>query len=133
MDEIKLQANNICVDAGLIILCDEAWLENNYSDVVPEQDLYSRFDIEPGEYNISVYIEHTWEGEINDFGVVEITSGTMIVTDPCYWYDDHTKWTRILDETDYFENEIPGIMVVNSMGGDGVYDLSLVLTKCLKD
>lgn len=129
MDNTYLQANNVCVDAGIIIICDEDWLKNHYADAVPEQTLYSRFDVKPGEYKVSVYIEDTWNGEINTFGIIEITSGTMIVTDPCYWYNDHTKWTKILDETDYFENEIPGIMAIDSMGGDGAYRLELILTK----
>lgn len=127
MDKIKLRANHVYIDHNTIIICDKTWLENRYSDTVPEKRLYSRFEVKSGEYDISVYIEDTWNGEIKDFGVITITSGTMIVTDPCYWYNDHTKWTKILNETNYFENEPDGTMVVNGMGGDGVYwiDLSL--------
>jgi len=122
---MKLTAENVGVDAGLIMICDEDYYKRYDMDENPDRK--NTFDVVPGTYQVKWLIRDTWNGRIDGEGTVEITSGKMVVSDPCYWIEK--DWMDWLDETNYGGQEHPGTIIINSMGGDGRYKVELNMVK----
>lgn len=112
---------NIPVDAGIIIIVDKLWF-NQHKDCTPRDDSYNEIEVEKGEYKVKWSIDDTWNGAVSGKGFLKVESGTVIVGDPCYWFDDN--WHKILVDTDMFESETDWVLL-DSMGGDGVYDVEV--------
>ena len=59
-----------------------------------------------------------------------LPAGTYFVGDPCYCFDDHPRWQRLLDATDYFNGDKQAIKfesehyvaAFGTMYGDGDYN-----------
>ena len=107
---------NTGVDAGMIMVCDA----KGYSGV----DTYS---VPNGKYKVEWRIAETWNGSIDGEGIIEVTSGEIIVTDPCYVIGDK-EWMKWLEDTNYGDN-VDNAIIIDEMGGDGYYTVHLGLTK----
>ena len=84
---------------------------------------------ENGKYNINWEIAKSWNGTVGDSGELIVESGKIVVSDPCYHFPDHNEWLKLLDKHDYFQTVPYGCLVLDSMGGDGSYDVNLILSK----
>lgn len=122
-----IECSDVPVDAGLILISDEKFYEKYEGSFEEDNWLMQRFDVEPGVFKCKWNIPNTWNGDVEGEGLLEITSGKMIVSDPCYLIDD--MWDKVLDDTDYFHNEPDGTVVLNKMGGDGCYNVTIELEK----
>ena len=122
----NLIARNIGVDSGTILLADKDFYGKYHKPI--ERKYQKVFRVEPGRYNVEWKIDDTFDGTVDGIGVVNITSGKFVVSDPCYIVEED-KWEELLETTNYFEKEPEGTVVLNSMGGDGIYKVEMVLEK----
>jgi len=126
---------DVCVDTGVICVTDIENLKheagNAFKDVRDKRYSGFSFDVEPGTYRVDVSIPDTWNGEVEESYDIEVRSGTVVVTDPCYWFDnvDHEMWSDFLDKYEFCQRSSDEFMFVSSMGGDGTYSVSVTLTK----
>ncbi len=127
MNKIFLEFENVGVDSGYIFVGDYSFaIKKNISRV---KKLVGIANIENGRYNAKLTIFDTWVGDIVVKGVVEITSGKLIIGDPGYFiksglddiengiYSKDDKWLKT-----------NGVILTNDMEGDGVYRCILELT-----
>ena len=113
------------VDAGMILICDKDYYKQYEDKPNFNSDLTKMRVIKPGTYRINWSIIGTWNGPINGDGVVKIESGKMIVSDPCYCISKN--WDKWLEDTDYGRNIQEGSLIIDQMGGDGIYNIKLNL------
>ena len=129
------QVEGIGVDAGLIIVADASFAKKkdfNKDNIV---------SIPNGRYKIKIIVYDTWRGTVNTQGELKITTGKMIITDPCYIIEDE-KWLEFLNmifkdrttlrEKNYEYLRSEGIVIADNMGGDGVYKVGIKLDKMLR-
>ena len=120
-------ARGIAVDTGLILISDPSFYEKWNGVLNEDTRLYKKFKINNGKYLVKTHIKNTWNGPVSNEGIVEITSGKMIVSDPCYHFNGDNEWMTLLDKTDYMKDPIPGCLVLDKMGGDGTYNVHINL------
>lgn len=118
----SMRFTNIGVDAGIIMICDEDYYRKY--GLKFDSNLSKKRKIKPGRYDCWWSIKKTWNGEVSGDGILEITSGNMIVSDPCYCIED---WSRFLNNTNMTNNPEQGTIVLDKMGGDGTYTVNIEL------
>ena len=123
---IKWIAKNIGVDAGMIIIADADYFEEKL-----KSRRYSFVDVDAGNYNLHWNIKDTWNGPLKGTERIEIPSGRLIISDPCYLIPDK-DWQDWLDKTYYGKYVEGNAIIINSMGGDGTYDVEFSLKKLNK-
>jgi hypothetical protein len=123
---MKLTARSIGVDAGCIMISDLDFYQQygKRSDGLGMMNEY--FDLEIGLYVVKYKVLHTWrvnppEGEF----ILNLMSGTLVVSDPCYMIDD---WDRFLADTKHTQIVPFNTMIIDT-GGDGSFDVKLDLKK----
>ena len=79
-------ANGIYVDSVMIIVVDKSWFEK-HKDKTPNYTGIQEIEIENGKYRVDWEIPDTWNGDVNGVGWIDVTSGKIVVSDPCYWFD----------------------------------------------
>ena len=123
MNEI---ARDISVDSGTILISDKSFYEKWNGKVLDENnELFKKFELENGQYQIEWEIDETWNGNVSGDGYINIDSGIVIVSDPCYHFENHDDWMKLLNSTDYLTSMPEGVMILDSMGGDGSYDVHI--------
>ena len=116
----------IGVDAGIIMICDEEYYKK-YSDSPNfNPSLTKLIKIKPGTYRINWSIKNTWKGDISGSDVLSVESGRVIISDPCYCIRDE-DWDKWLNDTDFGKHINGNAFIIDSMGGDGTYDIDLNL------
>jgi len=128
---MRIIADSIGVDAGLIAVADWDYytqykLDGENRQDTPPWHLMHEVEVTPGKYDICWRIKNTWNGAIEGKGIVDCPSGRLIVCDPCYLTDD---WERWLQDSNFGQTDIDGIIIIDQMGGDGVYDVALSMKK----
>ena len=122
---MKKIVSGVGVDAGMIMISDRDYYSKHNGEV--DEKSAKCIYLGPGSYDVKWEIPVTWEGPIKGRGVVEIVSGEMIISDPCYNIQDE-NWNKWLDETN-FGTIYDGIIIIDSMGGDGTYTVFLEITE----
>jgi hypothetical protein len=118
-------AKNIGVDSGTILLADKDFYGEDYKLT---NKIYQKvFKVEPGNYKVQWKIKTLFDGHINGVGNINITSGKLVVSDPGYIITEDDKWDELLKTTNYFEKEPVGTVILNKMGGDGIYNVDMIL------
>jgi len=129
---IKFDVKNVGVDAGAILICDENFYKQyNYKF---DESLSYKKELENGMYRCHWCIDNTWNGNVYGDGYLKVETGVIIISDPCYCIkqensNDYDSWGRILDITDCLQHEPNGTVLLNSMGGDGEYNVKITLYK----
>jgi hypothetical protein len=128
---ISLIATDIGVDAGMILVADYYFL-NEYRDDLSRLNMGKVLDIPPHMYEVSYKIPNTWNGTVTGKVFLKVTSGKIVVIDPCYVIGKKFErgWGDWLNETNY--GKLVGIydkkaFIIDSMGGDGCYKVQLKL------
>ena len=119
-----LIAKDIGVDAGLILLADKDYYGKDHESI--GRKFQKTFKVEPGYYKVHWNIDETMMGPVGGEGIICVTSGKLVVSDPCYIVKEE-NWMPLLEETKYFEKAPEGTVVLDKMGGDGLYDVEIVL------
>jgi len=140
---------HVGVDAGMIIVADSSIIQKNKDR---EQENKHIFKLPPGTYRVTYEIPYAWNGRCTGQGKLIVTSGKVIVTDPCYiigrlseneepdlWIEwlrkVYANWDSVaknhneslyLNQT-YLENQ--GFIIIDTMGGDGTYTVKLNIEK----
>jgi hypothetical protein len=116
------------VDAGLMSIADF----NFYPDEEHTQKEYSEtgkiIEVTPGKYKVRLFIKDCWDGTVDKTGILNIPSGKIVIGDPCYGFDDHDLWIKMLYEYDYFMIDDEKI-ISTSTGGDGCFDVKVTLER----
>ena len=120
----KIIVENVGVDAGLIMVADKDYYKKYKPVFTPR--LSHQFDIDKGKYKVNWRIRKSWNGDIQGTGKVNITSGVLYVSDTCYIAEDWDKW---LKDTKIGDIEPKGTLLIDKMGGDGVYKVELFYLK----
>lgn len=126
---MKVNFNDIGVDAGMIIICDKDHFKNyNY---VENLKISKKILLEKGDYVVNYIIPESWNGEISGVKTLKVTSGEVIISDPCYCVGKSNNkfpfdcWDKWLDDYNYGDTIPDGCILIDSMGGDGRYELEL--------
>ena len=128
---IRIIAENIDVEAGIILISDRDYYKKYKSKFNVNDCLGKLFKVPIGTYEVDWRIRHTWHGDIEGTDIIEISSGKMVVSDPCYHIEG--EWKRFISETDYARDIQPGNIILDDMGGDGTYEVELNLTEVVHD
>ena len=127
----KFHVNNVGVDAGLIMICDQNYYMKWGSELKYGKNEYGvicsqKIMIEPGVYKVKWHIPNTWNGPISGEGIVKTDSGIIAISDPCYCIKDWDKW---LEEINMGDNVPNNVILIDEVGGDGEYNIKLELEK----
>jgi hypothetical protein len=123
----EFTVSKVGVDSGTIMICDEDFFQNYGYKFDP--NLSKKKKISPGKYNCVWEIRKTWCGDVSGSGILEVKSGNIIISDPCYCIEEHDQWMELLNQTDYLKNAPDGTLVLDKMGGDGEYTVEIKLFK----
>jgi hypothetical protein len=122
----KLIARGIGVDSGMILISDLDYYGKDHEPI--EERFQKVFDVVPGHYKINWKIGKTFDGAVSGSGVVRITSGKLVVSDPCYIIND-SKWLPFCEEVEK-NKRLENAVLLDSMGGDGIYDVDIGIEPC---
>ena len=126
---MKKLIKDVGVDAGMIMISDINYYKKYEKRSYIDSNLSKIIKIKPGIYKVNWNIDNTWNGNISGSGIVEIESGEMIVSDPCYCINNN--WDKWLEDTNYGKIKSDNCIFIDQMGGDGSYNINLdmVLTE----
>lgn len=125
---INLNCSDVSVDSGMIMVSDKNCYKNyGYIDKYHDRDLNYEFKVSPGKYKCLWSINNSYNGPIAGSKEIEITSGILVVSDPCYLIEEEC-WSRFLDDTDLGDDPLDGSFIIDEQGGDGSFHLLLTLT-----
>jgi len=129
---MKLVAKNVCVDSGTIVIADLIdFLEFSDESLTQLSDRVEcrgkQFNIPSDDYQVHWNIKNTYNGEIDGEGDLILNSGIVVVIDPCYLVRD--GWGKLLRDTKFLKNPPAGWIIIDSMGGDGIYEVEINLLK----
>jgi hypothetical protein len=122
----KLIARGIGVDSGMMLISDLAYYEKDHEPI--GKRFQEVFDVAPGHYKINWKIKNTFDGAVSGSGVVHITSGKLVVSDPCYIIHED-KWLAFCEEVEK-NKRLKNAVLLDSMGGDGIYDVEIKIESC---
>ena len=122
----KLIARGIGVDSAMILISDLDYYGKDYEPI--EERLQKVFNVTPGHYKINWKIRNTWEGTVSGSGIVNITSGKLVVSDPCYIIRED-KWLPFCEEVEK-NKRLENAVLLDTMGGDGIYDVEIGIKLC---
>ena len=143
---MKLIADNIGVDAGMIMVADMDYLKDVPRRATPKKLGKIFKGIKKGVYKVNWSIPDTCMGDIEGHNeTLIVTSGTIFICDPCYIIGDKddkiikkTKknkdsWLEWLEKTDYGRDiKDNRAFIINEMGGDGCFEVTLELEQIKK-
>lgn len=124
-------ARDIGVDSGTIVIADKENYELNGCFTKSFDELGKVFDVPNGEYIICWYMPDTWNGEVEGNNIIEITTGKMMVVDPCYIIPDN-EWGNFIEKTNYLKDPPKGWIILDKHGGDGNFLVEIKLEKVIK-
>jgi hypothetical protein len=114
------------VDSGSILVADmEFFRMYGCRKPLKKLDEFTpRIKVEKGLYDMKWNIDETWNGDVKGSGSLLVTSGDVMVCDPCYLIRDDL-WDVYLKNTYYGFLPHPGTVTLDKMGGDGTYEVFL--------
>ena len=121
---MNFQFSDVGVDSGTIMICDKSYY-NKYGYKFDERLSFKR-KVPCGKYLCHWSIPETWNGPVEGEELLEVTTGTIIVSDPCYCVED-SSWDRVIKDTDCLEKIPEGVVLLDKMGGDGEYTVKVSL------
>lgn len=124
-------ARGVDVDAGIILVADrDYWV----SKCPPGGEIEGiQFTVPRGRYGLRWRIRKTWNGNVKGSGTLVVSSGVVVVADPCYSIPDRSqpqddRWLAWLESVKRGRKPDAGTLILDKMGGDGGYDVELELT-----
>jgi len=122
---MKKLIKEVGVDAGMIMIVDRSYLENLFNSeyIFPNPDA-KLIKIKSGKYEVTWIIKDTWNGPITGEFTIEVTSGQIFISDPCYLVPEE-KWSNFLEDIGCGNIVPQNTEIISSMGGDGCYDINL--------
>lgn len=118
-------AKNVSVDAGIILISDEDFYKKWNGDITDRNDLFVKYNLENGQYKVTWTIYESWNGKVGGKGILNVNTGSVIVSDPCYHFKNQKDWNNLLNNTDCLNNTPDGCILLDSMGGDGSYNVHI--------
>ena len=118
------KVKGVAVDSGMIMICDEDYYKEYEIEKNIDENISTILKVEPGTYRVFWSIKDTWNGDIDGDEIVNIKSGNLIVSDPCYCIGKN--WDKWLEDTKFGE-VVDDALLISSMGGDGTYDIDLFI------
>ena len=125
-----LCACDISVDSGTILIADSDFYKsiNNCQREIDEANYYEVRNVGTGIYEAKCRIDESWNGLYEAYGRIIVTSGKLVISDPCYIVEDDV-WQDLLIRTGYLSFLFNGTLLLDGMGGDGSYDVDIELKK----
>lgn len=127
---MKKRFKKLDVDSGSLCIIDKKFLEQYGYD--NSEDGCEEYELEPGCYEFKVNVTHDDDdSDFEDTLADILTTGTIVVGDPCYVIKDE-DWDRFINDTDFsrFYGEA-GFHI--ETGGDGTFNLDVEFEKTLND
>lgn len=125
---MKAVVRCIGVDAGMIIVADIGYLRKDKDS--QDTSLGKVIEVPNGNYRVHYEIPETYNGDVCGIEELTVTSGKVLIIDPCYvigkLVKDRDGWGDWLVATDY-GNTLGSkkAFMIDSMGGDGCYEVRL--------
>jgi len=122
------------VDTGGIVVIDFQQIPSIHGVFYwkTDEEKCKKVEIDPGRYEIQYSVPNTWYGPVTGKEVIDVSSGQLIIGDPCYFFsgspDERFDWGFFLGATrlkTFFSN----IGFNIDTGGDFFFDVELVLKK----
>ena len=136
---MKITADNIGVDAGLIMVADISYAKDVKKFGFCKKELErlgKTFEVPNGKYMVRWIINNTWNGNIEGVEEITVNGGAIFICDPLYPIGKDTKGNHTdglgewLEDTDFGkELHSDKAFIIDSMGGDGEYTVNLILEK----
>ena len=123
MNKYKFQAMGIGVDSGTIAIMD---VKN--CEVSEYEDEGYTFKALNGIYSVKWKIGDSWNGVVAGKGKLIVSTGKIVVVDPCYVIRDE-NWHHLLNSTDYLRDPPEGWVILDKHGGDGCFNVDVQLTE----
>jgi hypothetical protein len=133
--KVNKTIRNVGVDAGMIIISDVDVIEKDREKELSKSHI---FEMPNGFYEVTYDILDCPESKGQN--ILEVRSGKVVVTDPCYIID-HQNWESFLEKVysnwkktgtlqlDKAYLYRHGMIIIDTMGGDGTYTVHLELIK----
>ncbi len=125
------EAKDINVDSGIIFICDAKYYEP-YSIKMEEFKNAYTYEAGVGHYRATWEMFDTYNGPIKGQEELELKSGIMIVSDPCYIVKDWDKFLKehfIMVGNQYRVIRPNGAILINRQGGDGTFKINFQLER----
>jgi hypothetical protein len=126
---INKKVTNVGVDAGIIMIADRAYFEERNPGFLNEK-LSKVIEVPTGKYKVEWKIPKTWNGAVSGNGILDVTTGEVVISDPCYILQNKNIpffWDDWLNETNFCAKVPEGTLILDKMGGDGEYVVHLKL------
>ena len=114
---MKKLIKDVGVDAGMIIISDINYYKKYEKRSYIDSDISKIIKIKPGTYKVNWSIDNTWNGDIEGDKLIQVNSGKIVVSDPCYCIS-HENWDKWLEDTD-FGNDVKDALIISKTSGDG--------------
>lgn len=128
IEQVEKTFRGVGVDAGIILIADYDFYKQYHGRVDSDNRFVKKFKLPKGTYTVSWGIPNTWHGNVSGTGVLRVTSGLVVVSDPCYVVGEafsgakkYDEWSKVLEDTKMFRKTPPGTVLLDKMGGDGTY------------
>ena len=128
------------VDSGLILITDADRYKAEGAEISDNQSDYKEILLENnGLYSVSAKVKmYGNDKEIQKEASVLVTSGKLIVGDPCYHFKNDRLWNEFLknfifDEKNIheFKESVPNSLLLHEIPGDGKYEIFLKTRKIM--
>lgn len=126
MEVIDKIFRGVGVDAGIILIADYDFYKKYHGRIDKENRDIKKFKLLEGKYHVEwdIPIRPHCDGE----GTLYVTSGLVVVSDPCYVVGEafggakkYAEWDKVLKDTNFFKKTPRGVVLLDKMGGDGTY------------
>lgn len=131
--EAQKTFRGVGVDAGIILVTDYDFYKKYRGRLDSDNEFIKKFKLPIGRYLINWSIPNSNRGYVSGkHEVLEVTSGVVVVSDPCYIVGEalsgakkYEQWDKVLKDTNFFKKAPLGVVVLDKMGGDGTYTVKL--------
>lgn len=130
---VEKKFSGVGVDAGIILIADYDFYRKYHGRIETGNRDVKKIKLNNGKYYVSWGIPNTWHGNVAGTGVLKVTSGLVVVSDPCYVVGNalsgdkkYAEWDKVLEDTNMFKKVPSGTVLLDKMGGDGRYTVTVV-------
>jgi len=123
----KIEYSEVPVDAGIIQIADY----NHYKPYGFKRDSrYLSCSLDHGIYSVNYHIPNAWREDCYGTKWLEVTSGRVLIGDPCYHV---SKWMKYLNDThtkdEEWKDTMPAGAIRIDTSGDGGFRVILEFEK----
>lgn len=134
IERVEKTFRGVGVDAGIILIADYDFYKQYHGRIPAGNTSIKKFKLPLGKYSVEWGIQKTRNGKVSGTGTLNVTSGLVVVSDPCYVVGEalsntYGEWDKVLEDTNMFKAVPRGTVLLDKMGGDGTYTVAALFTR----